>query len=213
MGLRSFEPSKVPVHRPCWPFPLNGRGQFTSKIHNPMKTNRIANTIAVAFIFAAFATTSWAETDKTTQVSSSSAQEPAMTPPAAKVQPSITARPSISASSASSDVASGGWSDIKDYNYDSRASFFSGFKRLEAKVDDQIGQLATKRAAMNSSTDTKAWDFAMKEMNDARSYLKSVGDDASKATVETWEQQKEKVGQAWLRVQAAYDQVKSSTTS
>jgi hypothetical protein len=50
-------------------------------------------------------------------------------------------------------------------------------------------------------------------MNDSRSYLKSVGDELNKASPETWTQQKETVGLAWVRAQAAYDKVKSSTTS
>ena len=53
----------------------------------------------------------------------------------------------------------------------------------------------------------------MKEMADARAYLKSTGEEANKATPETWLQAKEKVGQAWTRTQEAYDKVKASTTS
>jgi len=52
----------------------------------------------------------------------------------------------------------------------------------------------------------------MKEMGDARSALKSMGEELSKATPETWDQEKDKVGQAWVRTQEAYDKVKSSTT-
>jgi hypothetical protein len=111
------------------------------------------------------------------------------------------------------DAASAQWSDIKDVTYDARAQFFVGLKRLEAKVAAQCNELTTKRASMKSTTDTKAWDFAMKEMNDARTFLKSVGDEAAKASAETWNQQKDTVGKAWERTQAAYDKVKSSTTS
>jgi len=86
-------------------------------------------------------------------------------------------------------------------------------KQLESKVDAQLNELKTRRAAMTSATDTKAWDFAMKEMADSRSFLKSVGEELGKASVETWNQQKEAVGRAWERSQAAYDKVKSSASS
>lgn len=114
---------------------------------------------------------------------------------------------------ASTEASSAQWSDIKDCTYDARAQFFAGLKRLEAKVDEQIAELTAKRAAMNSATGTEDWDFAMKEMRDAQSYLKSVGVELSKANAETWNQQKDTVGRAWERTQAAYGKVKSSTTS
>jgi hypothetical protein len=39
-----------------------------------------------------------------------------------------------------------------------------------------------------------------------------MGEELSKASPETWSQEKDKVGQAWVRTQAAFDNVKSSTT-
>ena len=66
---------------------------------------------------------------------------------------------------------------------------------------------------MTSAANTKDWDFAMKEMIDARLYLKSTGEVLAKAMPETWNQEKDKVGQAWVRTQEAYAKVKSSTTS
>ena len=50
-------------------------------------------------------------------------------------------------------------------------------------------------------------------MADSRTYLKSMGQELGKATAETWAQQREKVGQAWVRTQEAYAKVRSSTTS
>jgi hypothetical protein len=111
------------------------------------------------------------------------------------------------------DAASAQWSDIKDVTYDARPQFFAGLKRLESKVNAQCNELTTKRASMKSTTDTNAWDFAMKEMSDARSFLKSVGEELGKASSETWNQQKETVGQAWERTQVAYAKVKSTTTN
>jgi hypothetical protein len=178
-----------------------------------MKTNRCTNLVIItaAFSLAAFSTAGCAEKGKIADASLPPAKEvTATTATAAMPGPTTTVQV---AAIASPDAASAQWTEIKDYTYDMRAQFFAGFKRLEAKVDDQISELTAKRATMKGTTDTKDWDFAMKEMEDARSYLKSMGAELSKATPETWAQEKDKVGQAWVRTQDAYGKVKSSTTS
>lgn len=121
--------------------------------------------------------------------------------------------PAAPVSTSSPNVPSNLWTDIKDYTYDQRAKFFPGLELMQNKVDAQVAELTARRAAMNSTVNTKDWDFAMKEMVDARAYLKSTGEVLEKATPETWQQEKEKVGQAWVRTQEAYAKVKSSTTS
>lgn len=121
----------------------------------------------------------------------------AVAPVATKPAPDATATP---------------WSDIKDIAYDQRAEFFAGLKIVQSKVDAQIAELAARRGAMTSKTETKDWDFAMKEMIESRAYLQSTGEALAKANPETWMQEKDKVGQAWERTQAAYARVKSSTT-
>jgi len=171
-----------------------------------MKTNLHTHLIIAALCLTAFSTAGCAEKDKTADAPLPPTKEVA----AARID---TNSPAQMAALASADIASAKWSDIKDCTYDMRAQFFAGLKQLEARVDVQISELTAKRAAMKSTTDTKDWDFAMKEMNDSRTYLKSVGDELNKASTETWTQQKETVGQAWVRTQEAYDKVKSSTTS
>jgi hypothetical protein len=171
-----------------------------------MKTNRFSNLITVAFSLAAFSTAGCAEKAKTAEASL-----PLAKPEAATVSGPATTVPV--AATASSDVVSAQWTDIKDYTYDQRAQLFPGLKRLEARVDGQISELTAQRAAMTSTANTKDWDFAMKEMVEARTYLKSTGEELSKATPETWDQQKDKVGLAWVRTQDAYAKVKSSTTT
>lgn len=135
-------------------------------------------------------------------------------PPAQTSAPAVMA-PDLPASKAS---ATGGtvavaWPDLEALTFERRSEFMAGFKQMEATVDRQLGELSAKRAAMTDTVATRDWDFAMKEMKDARSYLKSMGDEAASATAQTWEQQKTKVGQAWVRTQAAYEKVKRSTTS
>jgi hypothetical protein len=66
---------------------------------------------------------------------------------------------------------------------------------------------------MDGTTETKDWDFAMKAMETARTFLMSAGEDLGKATEETWAQRRDKVGRAWVRTQEAYAKVKASTTS
>ncbi len=176
-----------------------------------MKTNRLIQFAAAAFALAAFSSAGCAEKQKTTETSVPPAKDGATTT-ATTTQPgpSNAAQP---VAAASPEVASARWSDIKDCTYDNRAVFSSGLARLEARVDDQVRELMAKRATMDGKTDTHDWDFAMKEMENARTNLKSMGEELNKASLETWNQQKDKVAQAWLRTQEAYGKVKSSTTN
>jgi len=105
------------------------------------------------------------------------------------------------------------WLKIKDSPFDLRADFFAGFARMDARLDVQIKELVDRRAAMKSIANTKDWDFAMKELGNARSYLSGTGKLAAKAIPESWTQDKERVGQAWVRAQNAYLKVKASTTN
>jgi hypothetical protein len=175
-----------------------------------MKTNRFINLVTMAFSLAAFSTAGCTAKEKSTEAPAPPAKDAAaatvtttMPGPTMTDQVAATANPDAAAK----------WSDLKDYTYDQRAQFFAGLSRLEARVDEQVDELTVKRGAMKSTTDTKDWDFAMKEMEDARSALHSIGTELSQATPETWNQEKDKVGQAWVRTQVAYDKVKSSTTS
>ncbi len=168
-----------------------------------MKTNCLTLLVFTALGFAALPTAGYAESTRPAA---------ALLPPGnAKVTFTVSAGPAAPAA-ARADTASARWTDIKDNTYDTRAQFFAGFKRLEDKVDGQISELTAKRAAMKGTTSTTEWDFAMKEMGDARSYLKSTGEELSKTSAEMWDQQKEKVLQAWVRTQEAHARIKSSTT-
>jgi hypothetical protein len=109
------------------------------------------------------------------------------------------------------DTPSPSWDDIKDFPYAQHAAFSAGFARIEARLDAQIGALNAKRATM--TTDTTDWDFAMKEVNEARSYLTGLNEEVANAGPDTWTQEKEKVEQALRRVQDACEKVKMSTTS
>lgn len=104
------------------------------------------------------------------------------------------------------------WVDIKDYTFAQRDSLLTGLAGMLARVDAQTEELKTKRAAMAASTRTSDWDFAMKEVHNARANLKFACDELGKATPETWDQQRDRVGQAWERTQNAYAAVRSSTT-
>ena len=165
-----------------------------------MKINRFTNLVIAAIGLAAFSTAGCAEKEKSAEPSPSPARAEASrnVPPAATVSPD--------------DVAAR-WGDIKDCTYETRDQFFAGLTRLESRVDDQIRELTAKRAIMDGKTSTQDWDFAMKEMENARTNLKSMGEELRKSSLETWVEQKDKVSQAWLRTQEAYGKVKSSTTS
>lgn len=173
-----------------------------------MKTNRIIGPAVAAAGLVALFTAGCAEKATVSATSLPSSKEMASASAAA---PTTASSGATAAPSAAAD-ATATWGEIKDHNYEARVPFFAGLKRLEARVDRQVGELEAQRAAMTGATDTKNWDFAMKEMGNARSYLKSTGAELGNATPETWEQQKAKVGQAWERAQNAYTEVKSSTT-
>jgi hypothetical protein len=109
--------------------------------------------------------------------------------------------------------ASSSWVAIKDFTYDQRADFASGAGNLLGMLAGQVAELKAKRASMPSTIETKDWDFAMKEMDDSQAYLKSMIEEAGRATPDTWSQEKDKVDEAWQRAQAAFDKVKITTTS
>ena len=102
------------------------------------------------------------------------------------------------------------WRDIEGHDYDRRAAFFAGLGALEAQVDDQVRNLTAQRASLRAPRDVINWDLAMQEMNAARSELKAMGEQLYHAQPETWQQQKVKVGQAWIRTQAARAKVRFS---
>ncbi len=162
-----------------------------------MKTKYLSPLLAATFALASVISAGCAEKE---------AQSAASVPPA-KTEVPVAAAPEVT------NAAPANWSDIKDATFDQRDLFFGGLKRLEARVDEEINELTAKRATMKGTTGTKDWDFAMKEMINARSTLISTGEVLAKAGPETWAEQKERVGQAWVRTQDAFAQVKSSTTT
>jgi hypothetical protein len=104
------------------------------------------------------------------------------------------------------------WSAIKGDTYDQRAHFADGATRMLIKLDSQISELRAKRAAM--TTDTKDWDFDMKEVDDSRVMLAGNMNDLAQATTpEIWADCKDKVGVAWKRSQLAVDKMNSTRTS
>ncbi len=177
-----------------------------------MKTNRRPILITAVLGLTAFATVACAKEERTAADPSPPAQNVATTPATTTVPAPATTVVPVAANSSPATIATR-WLDIKDCTYDMRTQFFAGLTQLEAKVDAQVSELTAKRAAMKSIANTKDWDFAMKEMENARSALKSTGEVLNRASPETWAQEKDRVGQAWVRTQEAYDKVKSSMTS
>ena len=109
-------------------------------------------------------------------------------------------------------TASDSWDSIKDYTYEKREDFSASLDRLAAKRDAEIQELNSKVTGLPDAT-AKQRDRAVKEFNEARSYLKSQLTDLRTGTADTWADAKEKAAQAWQKVQTAYDKVKASPTS
>ena len=160
-----------------------------------MKTIRFPFCLAMTISLAALSNAGCAEKDKAADTPVPPAKE---TPVAAAETP---------------DADAARWSEIKDLAYGDRVAFMAGFKRLQARLDEQTSGLVAQRAAMKDDANTKDWDFAMQEMSSARTNLKSTSNDMARASRETWDQQKDKVGLAWVRSQDAYAKVKASTTT
>ena len=105
-----------------------------------------------------------------------------------------------------------GWSAIEHDAYDQRGHFERGARRLSATLDDQIRALRERRATM--TVDTKDWDFAMKEVNEARVLLSGRISDLAKVTnPEDWASARDRVGEAWRRSQLAVDGMNGTRTS
>jgi hypothetical protein len=167
-----------------------------------MKSNRYFLLLAAIFGVAIFSLSGCAAKEQVAEAPASSA----------KVATSTTSA-TTTATATNAPAVAVAWSDLQGLSYDSRTHFFAGLKQHEAAVGAQISELTAKRAAMKSTTDTKGWDFAMKEMTDSQSYLHEMGEALNQATAETWDQQRDKVGQAWNRAQAAFEKVTASTTT
>lgn len=104
------------------------------------------------------------------------------------------------------------WSTIRNFPYERRAEFNAVFARMTAKLDDQISTLNAKREKMTN--DTKEWDFAMKELANARADVQSKNSELGRAAnPETWTEAKGKLEVAWERAQDALEKVQASTTS
>lgn len=104
------------------------------------------------------------------------------------------------------------WQNIQYHTYEKRQDFTAVFSRMVAKLDDDIRVLNEKRATMKN--DTSAWDFAMKELNNARADVQSKVTDLSRViNAEAWVEARDRLGVAWDRAQTAVQTVKNSTTS
>jgi hypothetical protein len=108
--------------------------------------------------------------------------------------------------------ASETWGNIREYTYEQRAEFLAGLNLMAARLDDGIRRLNAKRAGMTDA-DAQDWDFAMKELNDARSDLQAKSSAIEKATDSTWDDAKAAVALAWERARNAFVSVEHSTTS
>jgi hypothetical protein len=108
--------------------------------------------------------------------------------------------------------AGGAWDAISGLPFDQRASFVAGMSRMESVLDSQIGALKQKRATLTSGTTD--WDLAMGPLTDARNYLHSLVTEVNGLTTpDAWDQEKDRVHQAWVRAEDAYDRVRTSTTN
>lgn len=118
----------------------------------------------------------------------------------------------VSTTTGVSDLpASETWSTIENDTYDQRADFLAGLEHIAARVDTGRQVLTAKRAAL-PETSVQDWDFAMKDLDEARSDLRFQISELNKATPDTWSEAKDRAAQAWQRVRNDFDKVRMSTT-
>lgn len=177
-----------------------------------MKTNPL---LVSAKLFALLGLASVACSRDNTQVADTQPATPRATAPAPAETPSLIQNARVAATTAATDAGNavaGSWDSLKDFTYEKRADFSAGVSRMAAGLDDQVRALKAKRATLTEAS-TKDWDFAMKELEDARADLRSKLSELSKASSETWTQAKDRAAEAWKRAQDAAAKVKASTTS
>ena len=125
--------------------------------------------------------------------------------------PQTPARPAASLAAPALVDAASAWDAISGLPYDQRPAFVAGMSRMEAVLDSQIDALKQKRATM--TTGTTDWDLAMGSVTDARNYLHSLVTEVNGLTnPDAWDQEKDRVHQAWTRAEDACDKVRTSTT-
>ena len=111
------------------------------------------------------------------------------------------------------EQAMAAWAAIKDCTFDQKAAFLAGANNLVSMLDGQVAELKAKRASFASTVDTKNWDFAMNDLLECQAYLRSTVLEAGQATPDIWQQEKDKLDQAWQKAQAAFDTVKTTVTA
>lgn len=122
------------------------------------------------------------------------------TPPATD-----TSSPSAPAASTPSPPTEVKWSDIKDLGYDRRAEVMAGVGKLREQLDLKITALEARRAKLTTSDDPVKFSNALKSLDTARTRLLSAITDLGKATSENWTQRHERVANAWINVEDAYE--------
>jgi hypothetical protein len=134
--------------------------------------------------------------------------------PAAPAAPAVVAtiNPPIAVES-HTEQAAAAWAAIKDLTFDQRAAFLDGANHLVAMLDGQVAELKAKRASFPSTVDTKSWDFAMSDLLECQAYLRATVLEVGQATPDIWQQEKDKLDQAWQKAQAAFDTVKTTVTA
>jgi hypothetical protein len=168
---------------------------------------RLLNSLAACSLLCLVAA-GCSKSEKAPDASAVAVVTPAPPLPAPAVRP-IVAVPAV----ASPQVQEGAsWATIKDLTFDQKSAFVAGATGLESTLTGQVDALRAKRAAVPSTTDMKDWDFQMNDLVTSQAYLKATVEEAGAATPDTWQQEKDKVDQAWQKAEDAYDKVRTSTT-
>lgn len=109
-------------------------------------------------------------------------------------------------------AASDSWDNVKDYSYDKRNDLAASLSRMANRHDADINAASAKLIGLPDEA-AKARDQAVKEFRAAHARLKDQLADLRTGSSDTWNASKAKVERSWLRLQAAYEKAKASSTS
>lgn len=136
--------------------------------------------------------------------------EPA--PPATREAKELSPADGKTETTAAQPAVQESWDLIKDYTFDQRNEFIAALIRMSKAIDEQVLELSAKRP-LTPTVVADDWEFALKELDSARSDLKWKISELAKTRPDNWADARERVATAWQRTQEAFDSVKATSTS
>jgi hypothetical protein len=160
-----------------------------------MKSNRLNHLYFVTGLGSVILLTAGCSDKKSMADASASVEKPAMSLAALPATP-------MTPQSDHPGVVTDAWDAIKNDTFAQRTHFSAGLKAMATGMDRQIAAMSAKQTGMGAMGDSKA-EATKQETSAARANLQTASDKLSQATADTWASDKDRVAQAWMRMQTA----------